>query len=63
MPTYVYHCELHGEFEEIHSMSEQLEECPKCKEEGLVPKKVTRLIASNGAFILTGGGWAREGYS
>lgn len=63
MPTYVYQCELHGEFEENHSMSEKLEYCPKCKEAGLEPKKVTRLIASNGTFILNGGGWAREGYS
>ena len=63
MPTYVYKCELHGEFEETHSMSEILEDCPKCKEEGLEPQKVTRLISSGGTFILNGGGWAREGYS
>jgi len=54
---------VHGEFEEIHSITEQLEECPKCKEEGLKPQKIIRLISSNGNFILNGGGWAREGYS
>ncbi len=63
MATYVYFCEIHKEFEFEHPMSEKLEECPKCKEEGLAPQKVTRLIAGSGSFILTGGGWAREGYS
>lgn len=63
MPTYIYKCDIHGEFEEIHSITEQLEECPKCKKEGLEPQKVIRLISSNGIFILNGGGWAREGYS
>ena len=63
MPTYTYHCETHGEFEEVHSITTQLEDCPKCKEEGVEPKKLTRLISSGGNFILTGGGWAKEGYS
>ena len=63
MPTYIYKCDVHGEFEEIHSITEQLEECPKCKEEGLKPQKIIRLISSNGNFILNGGGWTREGYS
>lgn len=63
MPTYTYLCETHGEFEEIHSIKTQLEECPKCKEEGLEPKKVTRLISAGGGFILAGGGWSKEGYS
>jgi hypothetical protein len=53
---------LHGEFEEIHSISEQLEHCPKCKEEGLEPKKVIRLIASGGNFILLGSGWGKDNY-
>jgi putative FmdB family regulatory protein len=63
MPTYTYFCENHGEFEAIHSINEQLEECPKCKEEGLELKKITRLISSGGFFILNGGGWANNGYS
>lgn len=63
MPTYTYHCEVHGEFEEMHSINDQLEECPKCKEEGLEAKKPTRLISSGSTFILTGGGWAKDNYS
>jgi len=63
MPTYIYKCEVHGEFEEVHSITTQLEECPKCKEEGKPIQKVTRLISGGGSFILAGGGWAREGYS
>lgn len=63
MPTYDYYCPEHGEFEEVHSITEQLEECPKCKEEGKTPQKVTRLISSGGSFILNGGGWASSGYS
>jgi putative FmdB family regulatory protein len=61
MPTYEYRCELHGEFEIIHSITENLEECPKCQEENLEPKKVTRLI-SGGNFILLGSGWAKDNY-
>jgi len=63
MPTYTYCCELHGEFEESHSINEKLEECSKCQEAGLELKKVTRLISKGGGFILTGGGWASSGYS
>lgn len=63
MPTYTYHCEIHGEFDFEHSIKDHLQECPKCKEEGLEPKKVTRLISCGTSFILSGGGWAREGYS
>lgn len=62
MPTYIYCCEIHGEFEEIHAITEQLEECPKCKEEGKTSNRPKRLIA-NTTFILSGGGWAKEGYS
>jgi len=62
MPTYTYHCPVHKEFEEVHSITQQLEECPKCKEEGLEPKKVTRLISTGGTFILMGGGWAKDSY-
>lgn len=63
MPTYTYYCEKHGEFEEVHSITTQLEECPKCKEEGIESQKPNRLISGGGGFILSGGGWSREGYS
>jgi putative FmdB family regulatory protein len=66
MPTYVYRCEVHGEFEEFHSINELIIECPKCKEEGKEPPcKVVRLIASGGNFILKDGGcgWAKNNYS
>lgn len=63
MPTYTYCCKEHGEFEEVHSIKEQLEDCPKCKEEGKEPQKVVRLISGGGGFILNGSGWARDNYS
>jgi putative FmdB family regulatory protein len=63
MPTYLYECPVHGEFEHQHSISETLEECPKCQEEKKVSQKVKRLIAGGGGFILNGGGWASSGYS
>lgn len=63
MPTYLYQCPIHGEFERQHSIKEELEDCPICKEENLEPQKVKRLISSGGSFILSGGGWAKEGYS
>lgn len=61
MPTYLYKCETHGEFEEVHSIKEELQECPKCKEEGKVSSPPQRLITGT-SFILVGGGWASEGY-
>jgi putative FmdB family regulatory protein len=63
MPTYTYRCEVHGEFDVEHSIKEQLEECPKCLEEGLEPKKVVRLISGGTGFLLSGSGWARDNYS
>ncbi len=63
MPTYLYFCEKHGEFEIFHSIKEKLEFCPKCEEEGLEPQKIERLIAGGTNFILTGGGWASTNYS
>lgn len=63
MPTYTYKCELHGEFEYEHSIKDVLEECPKCKEEGLQPQKVVRLISGGTGFLLMGGGWAKDNYS
>lgn len=44
MPTYLYECPTHGEFEEYHSMSNMLELCPKCKEAGVEPQKLKQLI-------------------
>lgn len=63
MPTYIYECETHGQFEEVHSIKIQLEECPKCKEENLKPSKFRRLISGSGNFILQGGCWAKDNYS
>jgi len=62
MPTYLYECEAHGEFEESHSITEELQECPKCKEEGLPANKPKRLISKGTGFILIGGGWAKDNY-
>ena len=55
MPTYLYSCPVHGEFEEMHSITIVLEHCPKCKEEGK-ENVVKRLIASAtpGTMELTG---------
>lgn len=63
MPSYEYSCPVHGVFEEFHSINQKIEECPKCKEEGLEPQKVERLISSGSSFILQGSGWARDNYS
>jgi putative FmdB family regulatory protein len=63
MPSYEYSCPVHGVFEEFHSITDKIEECPKCKEEGLPPQKVERLISSGSSFILQGSGWARDNYS
>lgn len=63
MPTYLYECPIHGEFEEQHSIKEKLEECPKCQKEKLPVQKVTRLIQAGGGFILNGSGWAKDNYS
>jgi len=63
MPSYDYVCPIHGIFEEFHSINDKLEECPKCKEEGLGSQKVDRLISSGSSFILQGSGWARDNYS
>jgi putative FmdB family regulatory protein len=61
MPTYLYQCDIHNEFEHQHSITEELEFCPKCREEGR-ETKVKKLIASGGTFMLKGGGWAAQGY-
>jgi putative FmdB family regulatory protein len=63
MPTYLYECPTHGEFEYQHSITTELEFCPKCQEENRpIAQKVKRLIAGGTGFILNGGGWASEGY-
>lgn len=43
MPTYLYECPTHGEFEEYHSMSKMLELCPHCQTAG-VDQKLKQLI-------------------
>ncbi len=72
MPTYLYECPVHGEFEHSHSINEKLEFCPKCEEEAegdltlagrRTFQKVKRLISGGTGFILSGSGWAKEGYS
>lgn len=63
MPTYLYYCEeCKKEFEEMHSINEELQECPKCKEEGFPANKPKKLISGGTGFILVGGGWARDNY-
>lgn len=61
MPTYLYLCPIHGEFEEIHSMKTKLKHCPKCEEENK-ETEVERLINQESSFILVGGGWFKDGY-
>lgn len=64
MPTYLYECPIHKEFEVQHSITEELECCPHCLEDDPPQHQIIkRLIASGGGFILHGGGWASEGYS
>lgn len=63
MPTYTYRCPTHGEFDEFHSITEQLEECPMCqKENSDNHQKVERLIAGGTTFVLNGRGWAKDNY-
>jgi putative FmdB family regulatory protein len=45
MPTYLYYCDIHGEFEEMHSVTTELTICPKCIEEKIdPPKSIKKLI-------------------
>lgn len=63
MPTYQYKCEINNEeFEAVHSIKKELQECEICREKGLEQHKPTRLISTT-SFILAGSGWAKEGYS
>jgi predicted nucleic acid-binding Zn ribbon protein len=57
MPTYLYECSVHGEFEEEHSIKITLEDCPKCQVENLTPQKLKPLISGGsgrGIVELTG---------
>lgn len=58
MPSYEYLCEVNNEeFEEFHSITKQIEECPICKERNLEPHKPKRLISGGsgrGIVELTG---------
>lgn len=60
MATYEYKCEKCGKtFEAEQKMSDPpLENCTKKKCKG----KVKRLISGGSAFVLKGGGWAKDGY-
>jgi putative FmdB family regulatory protein len=62
MPTYLYKCEIHKEFEVQQKITDpHLEECPKCKKNGKKSAPPKRLISAT-SFQLKGGGWASEGY-
>lgn len=56
MPTYLYKCPTHGEFEEEHSIKIKLEFCPKCNNEGTSNIKIERLIncVTKGVVELSG---------
>ena len=59
MPIYEYICKsCEHEFEEMQRFSDApLEQCPSCKEESSLQRKV-----SKSAFHLKGGGWYKDGY-
>lgn len=61
MPSYDYFCIIHKEFEVEHSITEELKECPKCKEEGIQSEQPKKLISKSN-FILVGGGWGKDNY-
>lgn len=64
MPEYLYYCETcKEEFETTHSITINLQECPKCQAAGLPPVAPKRLIAGGTQFVLAGGGWGAQGYS
>lgn len=53
MPTYLYLCEKNNEeFEEFHSVSEELEECPICKSKNLECHKPKKLINSTAKGVV-----------
>lgn len=51
MPTYLYECPVHGEFEEFHSMSIKLEHCPTCEKDAVV-SEVKRLICGTNRGVV-----------
>lgn len=62
MPTYMYICREHKEFEVQQSIKDPpLKKCPQCEKEGLKNPPPKRLISLSN-FVLKGGGWASEGY-
>lgn len=59
MPTYIYHCPTHNEFESYHSIRDdaKLTECPTCRSELGISVPVDRLISGGsgrGIVELTG---------
>lgn len=77
MPTYVYKCPIHGEFEVEQKITDaKLERCPVrwsgnidrpfwCHpDSGILDcgQPVERLIAGGTSFVLNGSGWAKDGY-
>lgn len=58
MPSYEYYCEIFDkEFEEFHSITIKLEDCPLCREAGIEPHAPKRLISGGsgrGIVELTG---------
>lgn len=60
MPSYEYECEkCHKVFEADQKITEPpLKECPEQDCGG----GVKRLISGPAAFVLKGGGWAKDGY-
>jgi putative FmdB family regulatory protein len=63
MPTYTYQCDRsdNKEFEVVHSINDELQECPLCKELGKEAHKPQRLISAT-SFVLVGSGWSKDNY-
>lgn len=75
MPTYLYRCPVHGEFEVEQRISDpKLQSCPQAATERFSDhiyvggfriyscgQPVERLIAGS-SFVLKGTGWYRDGY-
>lgn len=70
MPTYVYKCPVHGEFEVEQRITDpKLETCPRVAGDQLTlgrswrcGQRIERLIAGGTSFALKGSGWAKDGY-
>lgn len=63
MPSYLYSCDKHKEFEVQQSIKDEaLKECPFCKQEGVKNALPPKRLISLSSFILKGGSWAKEGY-